>query len=176
MFAVIFIVSGTNSATLNVVYPNMSWGFARTFNEYRRIVYSPIGAVVEVGAFTSNMPSDVRDMFFSNIMRPRESVISMRTGTPANGLNELFFIIAPIVAVSPGRYMPRSVNINAFNGVWEYEYVPSMSNFEYSTRCEYAALYGINDTSMLLRATIATGSRAFLYSDHGNAGISQWPS
>ena len=48
--------------------------------------------------------------------------------------------------------------------------MPSISNLEYSTRWAYA-LYGINATSLPRRATIATGSRAFLYSDHDNCGI-----
>ena len=109
IFAEILSVSGTNSATWNVVWPNISWGLARTFNEYRRISYSPIGAVDEMGVVKSKSPSDCRDMFFSTIVRPRASDISTRTGTPANDLKELFFIIAPIITDSPGRYMPRSV-------------------------------------------------------------------
>ena len=61
-------------------------------------------------------------MFFSNIMRPLGSVTLTFTGTPSGDLNDLFFTIAPIIAVSPGRYIPRSENKNAFNGTSVYEY------------------------------------------------------
>ena len=64
ILADILSVSGTNSATWNVVCPSMSCGFARTFNEYIRMLYSPIGAVVDIGIVKSNKPSDCNEMFF----------------------------------------------------------------------------------------------------------------
>ena len=101
--ALIFMESGTNSSTRKRAVPKMSWGLFLVLTEYRRTLYSPTGAAADMSYLMSNIPSAFSEKVRSIKSRPRESVISILTGTPAKDLNDLFFTMPPITMFSPGR-------------------------------------------------------------------------